>query len=111
MKLVKNDNTIILNYSDFGPQVRAYELIGMEWWSWDNHGDSRPREYDIKVIVYKDISLDEIKKLYPTIKDKEQDYRYLKYDDAIKYLNKHIGEEYSNHLIETKKKITEKLGK
>lgn len=108
--IVKKDNIIIFNYSDFGPQARAYKLIGMEWWTWSSHGDSRPRKYDIKVVVYKDISLDEVKKLYPVIKEKKQDYRYLKYADAIKYLNKHIGEEYSNNLIETKKKIIHKLG-
>jgi len=108
--VAKEDNIIIFNYSDFGPQSRAYKLIGMEWWSWGNHGDSRFKVYDIRVVVYKDISLDKVKKLYPTIKKKKQDYRYLKYADAIKYLNKHIGEKYSYHLIETRNKITEKLG-
>ncbi len=89
----KNINEIVLDYSDFGPQVIAYEIIGMEWWQWNDHGNSRPTEYDIRVVVYKNINAEEIKKRYPVIIEKKQDYRYLKYQDAIKYLNSKIEED------------------
>jgi hypothetical protein len=42
----------VVPYEAFGPQAIAYKLIGMEWWQWDNHGDSRPRKYPIKVVIY-----------------------------------------------------------
>lgn len=83
----------ILNYEDFGPQVVAHELIGMEWWQWQKHGDSRPRKYDIKVVVYKNTPLATIKESYPVVPEKEQDYRYVPHDKAIKYLNTLIEED------------------
>ncbi len=52
----------IFEYEDFGPQVMAWEEIGMQWWQWDNHGDDDPKsKYDIKVVVYAGMPLDEIK--------------------------------------------------
>ena len=99
----------VLEYRDFGPPVIASDLIGMDWWQWKNHGDSRPKEYDIKVVVYKNIDLVEIKKLYPVVASELQDYRYVKYHDALKYLDEHIAdkviEEVTNTLIDTKNKI------
>ena len=83
----------ILDYDDFGPQVVAHEVIGMQWWQWQSHGDARPRKYDIKVVVYKDLPLATIKKNYPVIPAKQQDYRYLQYDKAIQYLNELIKED------------------
>ncbi|MFX0202760.1 MAG: hypothetical protein ACFFCW_42190 [Candidatus Hodarchaeota archaeon] len=83
--------TIVLSYSDFGPQILAHELVGYEWYQWDSHGDSDPHtKYNVRVIVYKNIALKEVKKLYPVNKDKKQDYRYVEYNEALKYFNRHI---------------------
>lgn len=81
---------IIFPYGAFGPQSAAYELIGMEWWQWESHGDSRPRDYPIKVVVYWDQSLEQTKKKYPVDKTKEQDYRYVEYTVATAHLEKTI---------------------
>jgi hypothetical protein len=76
----------VLPYEAFGPQVVAHELIGMEWWQWDSHGDSEPRKYPIKVVVYWNQSLEETKKRYPVVREKEQDYRYVEYETAKRHL-------------------------
>jgi hypothetical protein len=80
----------VLPYDSFGPQVIAHELIGMEWWQWDNHGDSEPREYPIKVVVYWNQTLEETRKKFPVDRTKEQDYRYVKYSAAIAGMEKAI---------------------
>ena len=49
-------------------------------------------EDNIKVIVYKNISLNEVQKFYPVIKDKKQDYRYVEYNQVLAYLDKKIKE-------------------
>lgn len=105
----------VLQYDDFGPQAAAWELIGMEWWQWDSHGDSDPNtKYDIRVIIYRGISLANIKRLYPVIEEKKQDFRYLKYSKAIDYLNDNIKEniipDVTSTLQKTKHKIVLKLG-
>jgi hypothetical protein len=109
-------NTLVLQYRDFGPQAMSYNTIGMEWWQWDNHGDSNPYyQYDIKVVVYRDIPLHQAEKAYPVVKEKEQDYRYLSYDKAMAYLDSQIQEdviqELTAQLRETKSQIEKKLGK
>ena len=87
------ENIKIFNYSDFGPQIIAHEVIGMEWWQWDNFGNPSPGyEYEIKVVVFKDIALKKIMEMYPVNKSKQQDFRYLKYETAIGYLNEKINE-------------------
>lgn len=86
-------HTLILDYEDFGPQAMAWETIGMEWWQWDSHGDDDPdTRYPIHVAVYRDITLDEVKILFPVDRGREQDFRYLHYDEAVKYLEKKINE-------------------
>jgi hypothetical protein len=84
--------TLILDYEDFGPPVVAQEVIGMDWWQWLDHGDSRPKHYPIKVVVFRGIPLDEVKSSYPVEPEREQDYRYLEYSHAIQYLDKLIAE-------------------
>lgn len=102
-------NTLILNYTDFGPQTAAYKLLGFEWWQWNNHGESRPKKYDIKVVIYKDIDLASVKLLYPVSKDNLKDYRYLKYDEAIKYLEKLIADADSEMLHPILKKTRKQI--
>lgn len=82
----------VASYSDFGPQATAHDLIGMEWWQWDTHGDNRPREYPIKVIVYWNQSLEETKKRFTVDRGRELDFRYVSYSLAIQYLENTIKE-------------------
>ncbi len=81
---------IILPYSAFGPQVLAHKLIGMEWWQWDSHGDSRPREYPIKVVVFWDQTLADTAKKYPVDRGKLKDFRYVEYSKAAAYFARTI---------------------
>ena len=90
--VAQTGHTLILDYNEFGPQVEAYELLGMQWWQWQPHGDSRPRKYDIKVVVYKGIDLETVKAKYPVDSRREKDYRYVKYSDALQYLDERIQE-------------------
>lgn len=108
------ENTLVLEYSDFGPPAMANEVIGMDWWQWQPHGDSRPKKHDIKVVVYRDISLEKIKISYPVIPPKKQDYRYIEYQAALDYLNQGIVADavpaLTKQLEKTKKIIVLKLG-
>lgn len=111
-----SDKTMVLNYDDFGPQVSAYETIGMNWWQWQDQGNPDPAyQYDIKVVVYRDISLQHVMEMHPVVKDKNLDYRYLPYTKALLYLNKEIESDVlaalTEKLGETKDKITTKMGK
>lgn len=108
-----NKNTLILNYSDFGPQAAAHELIGFEWYQWESHGDSNPNtKYDVKVVVYRNTRLNKVKEMYPVIKGK-QDYRYVHYRDALEYCDRLIKEEGDllPHLVHTRDKIIKGFGK
>jgi hypothetical protein len=60
---------LVLDYDDFGPQAAAYELLGMQWWQWQAHGESRPNKCDIKVVVYEGVSLGSVKQQYPVVKE------------------------------------------
>lgn len=95
------EELLVLKYHDFGPQAAAYEIIGMEWWQWDNHGSSDPNlSYDINVIVYRNTTLSQVKKAYPVVRSKNRDYRYLQYAKAINYLQRYIQEDWSPELKE-----------
>ncbi len=103
-------NTIVLSYSELGPQALIYEIIGYEWYQWNNHGDSDPNTvYDVKVVIYRNISLAEVMAMYPVIKGK-QDYRYLDYETAVNYVNENKDKPYLKHLRRTMKKIIARLG-
>lgn len=116
--------TIILKYRDFGPPSLAWETIRMDWWQWDNHGDSDPRSRcNIYVVVYRGIPLDKVKGMYPVRKKINQDFRYLEYSKALEYLDKTIKElserkndevgtfeDLAQELRNTRKKIVDALG-
>jgi len=83
----------LLDYTDFGVQAMAHQLIGYQWFQWNSHGDPDPRvNYDIKIVVYQGIPLDKVKELYPVIKELEQDYRYVSYRQAVNYLDRQLLE-------------------
>ena len=112
------DNTeksIVVDYSAFGPQVIASEIIGMEWWQWLAHGDSTPKGYDIKVVVYQGITLENIKKKYSVDSKTKKDFRYLEYQAAIRYLDEKINENIIElttvQLKETRTLLEREIGK
>jgi len=80
----------VLPYSAFGPPTMSGSLLGVEWFQWNSHGDSRPRKYDVNIVVYRNISLAEVKNKYPISKEQEIDYRYVIYSDSIAYFNENI---------------------
>lgn len=111
----KPATTMVLDYQDFGPQVAAHEVIGMAWWQWDQHGEPDPDDpYDIKVVVYRDISMEQVQELFPVLEEKGQDYRYLSYAQAISYLNETILEdvlsEVTRRLRQTRTRVEAELG-
>ena len=106
---------VLLDYQDFGPQIIAREVIGMEWWQWQEHGDSDPAAvYPVKVAVYRDIPLTEVAQRYPVEPEQKKDFRYLEYQNALRFLDKKITENVQESVTEqlkaTRKKITEQLG-
>lgn len=104
-----NPNGLILDYSDFGPQVIANEVLGQDWWQWQPHGDSRPTDYEIKVVVYTDTTTENIRAKFPVDPNQNKDYRYLEYENAVEYLDQHINdnvmEAVTRQLINTRTKI------
>jgi hypothetical protein len=83
----------VVRYEDFGPPAAAYELIGYDFWQWQDEGGSSPdQRYDIRVVVYRNSSPDEVARRYPVQPERQQDYRYVSYDAALKYLDDMIAE-------------------
>lgn len=103
----------VLPYGSFGPQAMSYETLGFEWWQWQPHGDSRPREYDIRVVIYCHASADDMARLYPVDPAAEKDYRYISYRDALTYLDRNISDDVdpslTDELRETRRQIIEQL--
>jgi hypothetical protein len=108
-----------VQYEDFGPQITSHDYIGMGWYQWDSQGGDDPnRIVDIRVVVYRNITLNEVEKIYPVIKRK-QDYRYLEYKAALELLGKFgrcllgriaINQAARNRALQTKQKILQELG-
>ncbi len=109
-----HQRVVVLQYSEFGPQVIASEVIGMQWWQWQEHGDSRPRDYDVQVVVYRNTNLEEVKLIYPVIPEQSKDYRYLEYGAALRYLDEKINDNFveavTADLRKTRHKLISELG-
>ncbi|MET1254196.1 hypothetical protein [Aliikangiella maris] len=88
---LSSKNYIVLNYSDFGPSENDSPL-GVRYWQWPDPQNHQPVSYDIKVVVYRDLPLEQVEKLFPVIKEKRQDYRYITHQEARKYLNSRLIE-------------------
>ena len=86
-------NTLVLDYSEFGPAVLSYELLGQAWWQWWPHGDGNPdTEYDIKVVVFDNISEEQVKQLYPVSEKEQMDFRYVSKEAALGYFDETTAE-------------------
>ena len=112
-----NDTRIIvLKYLDFGPQVFSYTLIGFERYQWDCSGCGTPDQHDdIKVVVYRNIELSEVKIRYPVI-ERVSDYRYVEYNNALTFLENTINflddeqfKKLKSDLLNTYQRIKEEL--
>ena len=85
------DNTRIFAYEDFGPSALSADVLGNAWWQWENQGDGNPAtRYPIKIVVYWNIPLDQVKAAYPVIPEKKQDYRYIERGKALAFLDSAI---------------------
>lgn len=110
-----HQEVLVLAYQDFGPQVIARDVLGMEWWQWQEHGDSKPgTRYDVKVAVYRHVQLEDVKKTYPVLPEQQKDFRYLEHTKALHFLDEKIQEnvldDVTTTLKATRKKITDALG-
>lgn len=84
--------TLVLDYSDFGPQAMAYPALGPKKLSWQPQIPLIAGQGEIRVVVYRDIGLEELKTVYKVDQDNFVDYRFIEYEDAIKYLDKRIAQ-------------------
>lgn len=101
----KARETLVLPYDAFAPQVAVYPLIGFSWYQWNSQGPDDPRcEDDVRVVVYKGISLDEVQRQFPVIRGR-QDYRYISYHDALAYCDGMMREDGASHLRQTGQSI------
>lgn len=86
-------------YDDFGPQVAVHELLGFGWFQWDSHGDEDPRtDPRIKVVVYWNEELEDVKRQYPVDQATFKDFRFLELGRAIEHLENLIPEFESANL-------------
>ena len=110
-------NTLVLRYQDFGPPSVTYGLLGVEWYQWNSQGPDDPNATDdVKVVVYRNVPLEEVRKEYPVVEEK-QDYRYLEYEVALDLLSKYEADSFWDQYPEvkegtrrTKERILEQLG-
>ena len=82
--------TLVLDYADFGPQAMAYKVLGPKNHQWDPHTPIPFGEDGVKVVVYRNIALEDVQLHYPVERDVGRDYRYLAYSDAMDYLEARI---------------------
>ncbi|RTZ20081.1 hypothetical protein [Vibrio penaeicida] len=82
-----NSSITVMNYHDFGPPSLSGKLLGVEWFQWQSHGDSKPRNYPVKVVVYEGYELEKVESLYPVNSAKEQDFRYVTFDSAVDFID------------------------
>lgn len=83
-------STLIFDYADFGPQAMAYRVIGPKNHQWDPQTPIPFGAEGVRVVVYRNMSLEEIKQHFPVDPERHQDYRYLTYADALDYLDARI---------------------
>lgn len=67
----------------------SYELIGNAWNQWKDEGHELPDDVEIKVVVYRGVGLEEVKKQFPVLRGKS-DYRYVEYGRAVQFLHENM---------------------
>lgn len=82
----------VANYEDFGVSHYSSKLLGRSVWQWDDIENHRPVSFNIKVVVYRGVSLEQVKGAFPVIPEQKQDYRYVEYTMAVEYFTDTINE-------------------
>lgn len=90
--------SIVLEYADFGPQAMAYNTLGPKKLPWRSEQPLMIGQGKIWVVVYRDMSLESVRKHYPADTKNQVDYRYLPYDEALSYLDKRIAQNLIRNL-------------
>ncbi len=86
------DKTLVLEYQDFGPSDIAEEILGPSHWQWDNGHYDTPQQFTINVVVYRGLSLSDVKKAFPVQPKEKKDFRYVEYDQAVLWHDKYIAQ-------------------
>ncbi len=118
---------LVFRYDDFGPQASAGKLIGQGWWSWEGGGSwQQCDDFDIRVVVYRGVSLEAVEARYPSARSKADlverglaDYRYVEYGEVIRHLDEEIRflagdavlERLRDELRATRERIVRELGR
>jgi hypothetical protein len=90
---------LVFRHDDFGPQTSAGHLLGQQWWSWEGGGSwQQCDDFDIRVVVYRDLARDVVEARYPSAQSKDDlverglaDDRYVEYGEAIRHLDEEIA--------------------
>lgn len=85
-------STLVFDYADFGPQAMAYKVIGPKKLSWQPQAPLILGQGRIFVVVYRDMSQEEVEALFLPDEKNFLDYRFIHYDDAIRYLDSRIAQ-------------------
>jgi hypothetical protein len=88
---INSEHIFVTDYADFGPPQLSDNLLGEKHWQWDDPENHKPVTYKIKVVVYRDVDIQSVKKSFPVIPEIKQDYRYVQYKDAQNYFDNELN--------------------
>ena len=85
-------NSLVMNYSDFKPSSKGYELLGFESDQRNIQDLGNPNsENEVKVVIYRNVDLATVKQTYPTFGGKTN-YRFVEYSEVMGFLERQIRE-------------------
>ncbi len=106
-------NTLVLEYADFGPQTMAYKALGPKNLQWQPQEPLLLGQGKVYVVVYKNISIDDVQHHFRPDHTNHLDYRYIQYGDALNYLDARIAQnllrKITTRLQKTRKAIVSRL--
>lgn len=82
----------IAKYEDFGVSHYSSKLLGVNVWQWHDVDNHKPGGFNIKVVVYRGVSLEQVRQSFPVIPEQKQDYRYVEYTKAVEYFTGTLDE-------------------
>lgn len=107
-------SVLVLDYADFGPQAMAYPLLDHRRLPWDPHAPLILGQGQIKVVVYRGVSLEAVQAAYPPDRSRNIDYRYVNYSEALQYLDTQIQRNLlprvTPRLIRARERLEAELG-
>ncbi len=80
-------NIFVTSHSSFGPPQISSRLIGDYRWQWSDLDNHKPISLSINVVVYRNVSIQEVKRAFPVDPSKKQDYRYVSYSEASTFFD------------------------